>query len=165
MPYVLIVVAAASALLGATAGYKLKATIDAVEFIRIEAAKNEQIKLLQEWHLANAEQSVKTVTKYVDRVKVIRENHHALDHAFTIALQSADNPALPGSFRVLHDSAALDRLPEATGTLDAPATDVETLAHTVADNYAVCHAVRVQLEALQTWAKDVSGGDDSLHDD
>ena len=54
----------------------------------------------------------------------------------------------------IHDAAAGNIAPDATaGDPDAPATGItlSTVADTVANNYATCHAIREQVIALQAY--------------
>jgi hypothetical protein len=91
----------------------------------------------------------KIVTKYVDRIST-RE--------VPVYVKNDDDCAsVSGSFRVFHDSAAADKgLPEAAGNSDAKPADIESVANTVARNYAACHNTEDQLRALQEWAREVS---------
>ena len=63
-----------------------------------------------------------------------------------------DLPVLPASVRLLHDAAARgSELPDLgdTGGTDAATVSVETLAATVAENYAGCREDRERLVGLQ----------------
>lgn len=99
---------------------------------------------------ANA--TVKVVTEYVDRVQVVREKGKTIIKEVPVYV-SSDSCSLPGGFRVLHDAAAANTLPDSARVADAPAADAQTVATTVADNYNTCNGIREQLIALQAWAK------------
>lgn len=99
---------------------------------------------------AQGQTTVQVVTQYVDRVKVVREKGDTIIKEVPIYVP-VDSPALPGGFRVLHDAAALGELPDPARVADADPADAQTVATTVADNYATCHAIREQLIGLQDW--------------
>jgi hypothetical protein len=58
---------------------------------------------------------------------------------------------------VLHDAAAAGHVPDAADLADAAPADAQTVAATVADNYAACHAIREQLTALQQFERERTG--------
>lgn len=100
-----------------------------------------------------AEATVKVVTEYVDRVKVVHEKAKTIIKEIPVYVPS-DTCLLPGGFRVLHDAAAANTLPDPAGIANAPAADAQAVATTVAGNYATCHEIREQLIGLQAWARD-----------
>lgn len=103
-----------------------------------------------------AEATVKLVTQYVDRVKVVRETGATIIKEVPIYVnQDADAAcSINRGFVRLHDSAAALRVPEPAGATDAAPAGIalSTVAATVADNYERCHKNAAQLEALQAWA-------------
>lgn len=107
------------------------------------ALKNAQLKAAQ------AEVTVKVVTKYVDRVRIVKEKSDA------IVEQAKSNVAgsCPGSVRVYHDAAAL-QVPPAPRGADEGTTDAKDLAVTITENYGSCHQVRAQLLSLQEWVRE-----------
>ena len=96
--------------------------------------------------------TVRVVTKYVDRIKVVRERAQTIVKEVPIYVPSG-LPALPGSFRVFHDAAAAGVLPDPAGVADAAPVDPQAVAGTVADNYGTCHETAEQLTALQDWIR------------
>lgn len=58
-------------------------------------------------------------------------------------------PMLPGSFRVLHDAAALGKEIDNTSRLNAPAVAPQDVARTIADNYAEARYNQRRLTELQ----------------
>jgi len=99
---------------------------------------------------ANA--TVKVVTEFVDRVQVVREKGKTIIKEVPVYVPSTDSCDLSGGFRVLHDAAAANTLPDSTRVADAPAANAQTVAATVAENYNTCHGIREQLIGLQAWA-------------
>jgi hypothetical protein len=58
---------------------------------------------------------------------------------------------LPGGFRLLHDAAATNTLPDSAKLPDASPVSVADATTTVAGNYKTCNEVREQLVSLQDW--------------
>lgn len=121
-----------------------------------EAARKElavykaEIRVLQ-LQLAEAQAKVttKVVTKYVDRVQIVKEKSDAI-------VKEADGSVsgtCPGSVWVYHDAAAL-QVPPAPGGSPQGTTDAKALTGTIAKNYGTCHQVREQLKALQEWVRE-----------
>jgi len=95
--------------------------------------------------------SVKTVTKYVDRVKVVREKSDAIVQQVPVYLP-AGSGLLPGGFRLLHDAGSANQpVPSGTDPFAAAPVPIETAAATVLDNYGTYHQVAARLTALQDW--------------
>jgi len=106
--------------------------------------------------VAQAEATTQVVTKYVDRIQVVRERGNDIVKEVPIHVPNPSDPAacaLPGGFRVFHDAAAQGELPDPAKRVDAAAVTAQDVAATVADNYATCHANAEQLKALQEWAR------------
>lgn len=94
----------------------------------------------------------RVVTKYVDRIKVIRERGATIVREVPIYVPS-DAAPLPGGFRLLHDAAALGAVPDAAGIPDAAPVAAQDAASTVVDNYTTYHETAARLTALQDWVK------------
>lgn len=60
---------------------------------------------------------------------------------------------LDGRWRVLHDAAASNTVPQASGGTDAAPGAAQALA-TVTGNYSVCHREEDKLRALQEWVRE-----------
>lgn len=101
---------------------------------------------------AQANVTVRVVTKYVDRVQVIRGRTQTIVKEVPVYVPS-DAPALPGGFRVLHDAAALGVIPDPARIADAAPVAAQDVAATVADNYGTCQANAEQVSALQDWIR------------
>jgi hypothetical protein len=106
--------------------------------------------------VAQTEATTQVVTKYVDRIQVVRERGNDIVKEVPIYVPNPSDPAacaLPGGFRVFHDAAAQGELPDPAKRVDAAAVTAQDVAATVADNYATCNANTEQLKALQEWAR------------
>ena len=104
---------------------------------------------------AQAESTVKIVTKFVDRVRVVKETGAALTRE-VVRYVPSDSCDLPPGYRVLHDAAARGEPADAAGNTDAAAVPAQDAAATVIDNYSACRANAEQLVALQNWAKETT---------
>ena len=106
-----------------------------------------------------AEATVQVVTKYVDRVKVVRETGDTIIKEVPVYVPAEADAAcvLSRGFVRLHDAAAAGRLPQAAGAADALPAGIalSAVAGTVADNYERCHENAEQLTALQSWIREM----------
>jgi hypothetical protein len=102
---------------------------------------------------ADAQTADRVVTRYVGRVRTVREAAAVITKEVPVYVPS-DACTLPAGFRVLHDAAAAGLVPDAARLADAAPADAQTVAATVADNYAACHAIREQLTALQQFERE-----------
>jgi K+-sensing histidine kinase KdpD len=107
--------------------------------------------------IADAQTADRVVTQYVDRVRTVSEAAQVITKEVPVYVPS-DACTLPPGFRVLHDAAAAGTLPEPAYLADAAPADAQTVAATVADNYATCHAIREQLTALQQFERERAVG-------
>lgn len=101
-----------------------------------------------------AEVSTKVVTKYIDKIQVVKETNNAISKFVT---NEADSKCqLPNSFSVLHDAAAKNELPDSAGASDARTSDVKLseATSTVIENYGICHQNIEQLKGLQEWVRE-----------
>ncbi len=103
-----------------------------------------------------ARSETKVVTKYVDRVQIVRERGATITKEVPIYVTAKADAAcsVPVGFVRVHDAAALGTdLAGAAGDPDAPAPGValSAVADTVAGNYTTCHANAEQLIALQDY--------------
>jgi hypothetical protein len=105
--------------------------------------------------LTNASQNVTTQVeiRYVDKIVTVREKGDVVIREVPVYIPASSCP-LPGGFRLLHDAAATNTIPEATRIPYAAPVPAQDATRTVAENYRTCHEVRVNLEALQGWVKD-----------
>lgn len=115
-----------------------------------DAATAKQSLQVARGEKAQAEATVKVVTKFVDRVRVVKETGAALTRE-VVRYVPSDSCDLPPGYRVLHDAAARGEPADTAGNVDAPAVPAQDAAAAVIDNYTACHANAEQLVALQNW--------------
>ena len=106
-----------------------------------------------------AQATVKVVTEYVDRVRVIREKGDTIfkDVPVYVPVQADAACAINRGFVRLHDAAAAGELPEPARDADAAPAGIalSAAAGTVAANYQTCHENAEQLRALQVWVREM----------
>ena len=98
--------------------------------------------------------SDKTVTEYVDRVQIVQGKSREIIKEVKVYVQ--DTCTLSGGFRLLHDSAIYNELPDSTRIADAETISVEAVAQTVIENYQACNINSETLSSLQSWVKEQS---------
>jgi hypothetical protein len=107
-----------------------------------------------------AQATVKVVTQYVDRVRVVREKGQTIIKEVPVYVPAQADAActINRGFVRLHDGAAANALPESAGDADAaaPGLALSTVAGTVAANYQTCHENAEQLRALQGWVSEMA---------
>jgi hypothetical protein len=122
---------------------------------RAEAAITAQRELADQWEAAKASERI--VTRYVDRVQIVRERGAILTKEIPVYVTPHADAActVPVGFVRVHDAAASKDLPGPAGTADAQPSGLalSAVAGTVVDNYATCHAAIEQLNALQSWVR------------
>ena len=102
----------------------------------------------------SAEVSTKVVTKYIDKITVVKEKNNEIAKYIN---QDADAKCqLPVSFSVLHDAAAKSELPDSARATDASASGIalSTATSTIVANYGACNQNVEQLKALQEWIRE-----------
>lgn len=107
-----------------------------------------------------AQATVKVVTQYVDRVRVVREKGDTITKEVPVYVPVQADAActINRGFVRLHDAAAASELPKPAGDADAPAAGLalSAVAGTVAGNYQSCHENAEQLRALQAWVREMA---------
>lgn len=102
-----------------------------------------------------AQVTVKVVTEYVDRVRIVREKGDTIikEVPVYVPVQADAACAINRGFVRLHDAAAAGELPEPAGDADEAAAGIafSAVAETVTANYQTCHENAEQLRALQVW--------------
>lgn len=142
-------------LIGLAAGGYFKGRSDVQ--IKWDLAKAETEKEIAELKAKEAEITIKTITKYVDRIKVVKEKGEEVikyvDKYITVK-EDLKYP-LPNNFVELHDAAAKNVVPDATRAADENPSRVKisTATRTIAGNYNTCNEVREQLISLQDWIR------------
>ncbi len=107
-----------------------------------------------------AQATVKVVTEYVDRIRVVREKGDTIikEVPVYVPVQADAACTINLGFVRLHDAAAAGALPEPARDADAAAAGIalSAVAATVATNYQTCHENAEQLRALQTWVREMA---------
>ena len=98
--------------------------------------------------------SDKTVTEYVDRVQIMQGKSSEIIKEVKVYVQ--DTCTLSGGFRMLHDSAVYNELPDPARIADAETISVEAVAQTVIENYQACNVNSETLSSLQGWVREQS---------
>ena len=98
--------------------------------------------------------SDQTVTKYVDRVQIVQGKSREIIKEVKVYVQ--DTCTLSGGFRLLHDSAVNNELPDPARIVDEAPVSVADVAETVARNYGLCEENSQTLQALQSWVREQS---------
>lgn len=132
---------------------------------RWDAANGKQALQVANVEKEQAEATVKVVTEYVDRVKVVRQAGETIIKEVPIYVPAQADAAclVPRGFVRLHDAAAEGIVPEPAGDSDATPAGValSAVAGTVAENYTACRANAEQLSALQSWIIDMKESADA----
>jgi len=117
--------------------------------VKLEMAKKEA---------ASAESSVKVVTKYINKIEIVKEKGDAIVKEIPkFVTATADGQCvIPNGFVLLHDSASRNEVPDSTRSVDEGASSVKLsgVATTVSENYNLYHQVSQQLKSLQEWVKE-----------
>jgi hypothetical protein len=117
--------------------------------VKLEMAKKET---------ASVETTVKVVTKYVNKVQIVKEKGNDIIKQVPVYITKDDDAKcdVPTGFVVLHDSASRNEVPDATRKVDATTSSVKIsgVAETVVDNYTTYHQVAEQLRSLQEWVRE-----------
>jgi hypothetical protein len=120
---------------------------------KVEAMKQEIAKKEEE----SKEATTKVVTKYVDRVKIVKETSDVQIKSIPqlISKSSDDRCVVPTGFGVLHDAAAKNEVPDTTRTTNEAPSGVKLseVAETVVGNYGICTENAEQLKSLQEWIR------------
>ena len=124
-----------------------------------DAAVHQQTLQIAAVRQRQAEATVQVVTRYVDRVRVIREKGETIikEVPVYVPVQADAACTINRGFVRLHDAAAAGELPETARDADAAPAGLalSAVAGTVAANYQTCHENAEQLRALQAWISEV----------
>ena len=125
-----------------------------------DAAAQQQTLQLAAVRQRQAEATVKVVTEYVDRVRIVREKGETIikEVPVYVPVQADAACTINRGFVRLHDAAAAGELPEPARDADAAAAGIalSAVAGTVAANYQTCHENAEQLRALDVWVSEMS---------
>lgn len=97
--------------------------------------------------------TIRTVTQYKDRIKVIREKGDTRTE-YIVKYVDSDSCRLSGSFRLLHDAAALNTVPGDSSGVESHTVPAGDLARTVNRNYSRYYQCREQVIGLLRFAED-----------
>lgn len=105
-----------------------------------------------------ARNNVRVVTRYVDRVRIVRERGATITREIPahVTPQADARCPVPVGFVRVHNAAAQNlplHRPAADPDAPAPGVTLSAVAATVAGNYGTCHVVREQLLALQDYLR------------
>lgn len=107
---------------------------------------------------ASAEASTKVITKYVDRVTVVKEKGDVITKEIPnyISKDADAKCTITNGFVSLHDAAAKNEIPNATRDANegTSAVKISGVAETVTTNYTTYYQVSEQLKALQEWVRE-----------
>ena len=98
--------------------------------------------------------SDKTITKYVDRIQIVQGKSREIIKEVKVYVQ--DTCTLSAGWRMLHDGAVNNELPDPARIADAETISVEAVAQTVIENYQACNINSETLSSLQSWVKEQS---------
>lgn len=106
-----------------------------------------------------AKETIKIVTEYVDKVKIIKEKGEKIYEQVPVYIskESDDKCILPNGFVIMHDSAVRNELPESTGDANEEASGIKLseATKTITLNYLKYHELVEQLTSLQSWVKKI----------
>lgn len=124
---------------------------------RWDAATTQMEQEKRQLEAKQSEVTVKTVIKYVDRIREVRVKGDTIIKRVPEYVPS-DSCVLPPGFRLLHDAAASgSELPEAAGSIQAEPVPAQAAAETVVSNYTECRAELEKLNGLWDWSNGVAG--------
>lgn len=108
---------------------------------------------------ANANKvTIHVLTRYIDRVKVVKEKGDVIIKEVTKYVpKSADDACtINTGFVLLHNAAAKNEFPPAPGDINAAASGVtlSSVGEIVAVNYNIYHQTATQLLSLQDWVRE-----------
>lgn len=97
--------------------------------------------------------TVRTEIQYVDRVKVIHEQGREIEKVRTVFVPT-DSGYLSGGFRLYHDAAATNTIPDPAAIPDAAPVAVAEATDTIAANYEKANVCYATVAAWQKWASE-----------
>jgi hypothetical protein len=94
-----------------------------------------------------------TEVKYVDRVQTIKEKGDEIIKRVTVFVPNDSKCSIvDGGFRVFHDAAVENRIPDTAEIPNAAPTTLTEIASTIAGNYKNCTVAYETVKSWQTWA-------------
>ena len=98
--------------------------------------------------------SDKTVTEYVDRVQIVQGKSREIIKEVKVYVK--DTGTLSAGWRMLHDSAIYNELPDPTRIADEETVSIEAATQTILENYQACNVNSETLTSLQSWVREQS---------
>lgn len=102
--------------------------------------------------------TVKQEIVYRDRIKEIEVKGDTITKYvpkyIPIGTGCISNGMLTGAFRVLHDGAVDNRIPDSTEITNGEAVSVTEATETITTNYKLCHKAYAAVEEWQIWAEE-----------
>lgn len=130
------------------------------ELYKSNSAKEraEMLARNQELEAKSSEVTVQVLTKYVNRVNVVKEKGEEIVREVPIYItkESDAKCVIPIGFVRVHDAATRgEKVPDSTGPANERPTDIKLseATETITGNYGTCNQVREQLKSLQEWVK------------
>ena len=122
-------------------------------------AKINELKLeLAAKETQSVEITTKIITKYVDRVKIVKETGDVIIKEIPKYITTIDDSkcTIPNGFVMLHNSAASNELPDSSRDFNAGASEIKIsgVATIVIENYNTYYQLAEQLKSLQSWVKE-----------
>lgn len=94
--------------------------------------------------------TVRIEERVVEKVKTIYKTGATIEKDVPVFIPSY-NELLPGGFRLLHDAAATNTLPDSAELPLTEPTSIGDVASTVTSNYTKCLVIREQVLGWQEW--------------
>jgi hypothetical protein len=124
---------------------------------KLETYRAEQLLAATKINTQRAAVTEKIVTRYIKVKGDTEVVTQTIEKEVTRYAESNTGRTLDGAWRVFHDAAAANTVPDAAripyGAAGAPPGAAEALG-TVTANYAACHRTADRLEALQGWVSE-----------
>lgn len=95
--------------------------------------------------------TVRTEIQYVDRVKVVHEQGREIERVRTVFVPT-DSGYLTGGFRLYHDAAVTNTIPDPAAIPDAAPVSIAEATDTIAANYEKANVCYATVKAWQDWA-------------
>lgn len=106
--------------------------------------------------VARLEEQANAVTTVVEKEIVYRDRVITEKGQDRVVVQKVfvppDSGNLSGGFRVFHDAAATDTVPDPAAIVEAAPTPIADVAATLNANYTLCHKAYARVEAWEKWA-------------
>lgn len=98
--------------------------------------------------------SDKTITEYVDRIQIVQGKSREIIKEVKVYVK--DTCTLSSGWRMLHDSAVNNELPDPARIADEETVSIEAATKTVLENYQACNVNSETLTSLQSWVREQS---------